>query len=65
MRDLKIKLLEDVSNKGKGSVLWAKGNRAARLIAKGKAEIAKDEDEIKVIDSKALAAFKKKIKSKK
>ena len=51
-RELKIKLLNDVGNKAKGSVMLAKGNRAAKLINRKDAELAAENEPIKVILTK-------------
>lgn len=65
MRDLLIELTEDVANKGKGSIFWAKGNRAAKLINRGLAKIAEKGTEPKILPSKELIEFNKKVKKSK
>lgn len=65
MRELKVKLLEDVGNKGKDSVMYMKGNRAAKLINRGVAVIAGKDEEVKTLKSKELIKFEKEAKPKK
>jgi hypothetical protein len=51
-RELKIKLLKDVGNKAKDSVMLVKGNRAAKHLNKGEAKLADKDEPIKVIFTK-------------
>jgi hypothetical protein len=60
MKTLIIELLEDVGNKGKGSIIEVKGNHFARLKNKGRAKLASEGAKINVLPSKELKEFQKK-----
>jgi GTP-binding protein EngB required for normal cell division len=63
-REIKVKLLADVGNKAKGTVMLMKGNRAAKLKNKKLAEFVEDESvKINIIFTKeAKENMKKKRK---
>lgn len=51
-RELKVRLLNDVGNKAKTTVMMMKGNRAAKLINKKDVVLAKEDEPINIIYTK-------------
>ena len=55
MREVKVRLLEDIGNKAKKTVMLMKGNRFAKLSNKKKVELAGDDEPINIIFTKEAA----------